>query len=81
MFERSISQDDVKYVVENGEVIREYPDDQPFPSRLILGWREDRPLHIVAADDKDTDTTIIITAYQPDPAIWEPDYQKKKDTD
>lgn len=80
MFERSISRDDVRHVVENGEVIREYPDDTPFPSRLILGWREKRPLHVVAADDGD-DQTIIITAYEPDPAIWEPDFKKKKEQD
>jgi hypothetical protein len=78
MFERSISQDDVRYVVENGEVIRRYPDDRPFPSRLILGWREKRPLHVVAADD-DNDQTIIITAYEPDPKIWESDFRKKKE--
>lgn len=78
MFERGISRDDVRLVVENGEVIREYPDDTPFPSRLILGWREKRPIHVVAANDDD-DQTIIITAYEPDPAIWEPDFKKKKE--
>ena len=44
MFERSINRDDVRHVIDNGEVIREYLDDKPFPSRLILGWREKRPL-------------------------------------
>lgn len=77
MFERGISNADVRDVVENGEIIREYLDDMPFPSRLILGWREKRPLHIVAADD-DNDQTIIITAYEPDPTIWEPDFKRKK---
>jgi hypothetical protein len=33
MFERSISGDDVRHVIENGEVIREYADDTPFPSQ------------------------------------------------
>jgi hypothetical protein len=78
MFERAISRDDVQHVIENGVVIREYPDDTPFPSRLILGWLEKRPIHVVAADDDD-DQTIIITAYEPDPAIWEPDFKKKKE--
>ena len=67
-------------VVEQGEVIREYPDDTPFPSRLMLGWREQRPLHIVAADDDD-EQTIIITAYEPDPNLWEADFKKKKEQD
>ena len=78
MFERNISRDDVRHVVENGEIIREYPEDTPFSSRLILGWLQKRPLHIVVADDDD-DQTIIITAYEPDTAIWESDFKKKKE--
>lgn len=80
MFERSISKEDVRHVIDNGEIIREYLDDKPFPSRLMLGWRGNRPLHVVAADD-DIDQTIIITAYEPDPAIWEPDFKNKKEQD
>ena len=72
MFERNISPDHVIDAVENGEVIRRYDDDTPYPSRLILGWVEVRPLHVVAAD---TDTEIIIiTAYEPDPDTWNADF-------
>ncbi len=78
MFERHISHDDVRHVLEQGEVIREYVDDQPFASRLILGWRDQRPLHVVAADN-DQNETIIITAYRPDPLIWESNFKKKKE--
>ncbi len=78
MFERGISRDDVRHVIDNGEVIREYPDDTPFPSRLLLGWRENRPLHVVAAYNDD-DQIIIITVYEPDPEIWETDFKKKKE--
>ncbi|MBZ0292951.1 MAG: DUF4258 domain-containing protein [Anaerolineae bacterium] len=81
MFERSINRDDVRAVIESGEIIREYPDDTPFPSRLILGWRNERPLHVVAADNEVDDEIIIITAYEPDSAIWEPDFKKKKEQD
>jgi hypothetical protein len=76
MFQRKVSNADVQDVVENGEVIRKYPDDKPYPSRLILGWRGKRPLHVVAADHDDE--TIIITVYEPDPAIWEADFKRKK---
>ncbi|MBZ0301194.1 MAG: DUF4258 domain-containing protein [Anaerolineae bacterium] len=79
MFERGISQMDVRTVIEHGEVIREYPDDTPYPSRLVLGWREKRPLHVVAADNDADDETIIITAYEPDPALWKPGFKQKKD--
>jgi len=49
MAERNITRADVESVVTSGEVLREYVDDTPYPSRLILGWREVRPLHVVAA--------------------------------
>jgi Domain of unknown function (DUF4258) len=78
MFERGVTVDDVRDVGENGEIIKEYPDDTPFPSRLILGWRGTRPIHIVAADDTTAKETIIITVYQPEPALWESDFKRKK---
>jgi len=78
MFERHINRDDVQEAVNNGEIIREYPDDTPFPSRLILCWVDNRPLHVVAADD-DNNQIIIITAYEPDATIWESNFKKKKE--
>jgi hypothetical protein len=81
MFERGISRDDVRHVIDTGEVIHTYPDDTPYASRLILGWRDERPLHVVAADNETEDVTIIITAYEPNAALWEPDFRKKKDQD
>jgi len=38
MFERGISETDVNRVLVDGEVIQTYPDDTPYPSRLMLGW-------------------------------------------
>lgn len=78
MAERQITVEDVRAVVQTGEVIRDYPDDTPYPSRLILGWRGTRPLHVVAADNHDAQETIIITVYEPDPGLWEPDFRRKK---
>ena len=37
MFERKITAEEVRYVLETGEVIEEYPDEHSVPSRLILG--------------------------------------------
>lgn len=81
MFERQISTEDVREVIENGEVIREYADDMPYPSRLMLGWIGERPMHVVAADNPTDSETIIITAYEPDPAMWEADFKRKKGQD
>lgn len=38
MAERGFSPDTIKSVIKNGTVIKEYPDDTPYPSRLILGF-------------------------------------------
>lgn len=48
-----------------GEVIDEYPTDQPYPSVLMLGWFDDHPLHLVAAKDAMTGQCIVITVYIP----------------
>ncbi len=40
MFERGISVEDVEAVLESREAIESYPDDQPYPSRLLL-WGVD----------------------------------------
>jgi hypothetical protein len=37
MFERHISVEDVEDVSQHGEMIENYPDDTPYPSRLMLG--------------------------------------------
>jgi Domain of unknown function (DUF4258) len=37
MFERRITDADVANALAAGEEIAAYPDDQPYPSRLLLG--------------------------------------------
>jgi len=64
--------------LETGEVIERYPDDRPYPSRLVLGWREDRPLHVVVAEQAEADTLIVITVYEPNPALWEDDFKRRR---
>ena len=77
MFERAISADDVIEVVERGEVIEDYPDDTPYPSRLVLGYPAGRPLHVVVADSAETDESIAITVYEPDPARWDQRFRRR----
>lgn len=78
LFQRGISAADVERVVAPGEVIESYPEDKPFPSRLILGWFGGAPLHVLAADDPASDETRIITVYEPSPERWEPDWKTRK---
>ncbi len=78
MFEREISLEDVRHALKTGELIEDYPDDTPYPSRLVLGWRGTQPIHVVAADNDKDRETIVITTYEPDPDRWEPDYKRRK---
>jgi len=78
MFQRRISEEEVKQVVATGETVETYPTDTPFPSRLILGWSGSRPIHVVAADDAPTQETIIVTVYQPDTTEWDSGFTRRK---
>ena len=78
MFERAIGRDDVKEVVAHGEAVAEYPDDSPYPSRLILGWVNSKPVHVVVAVDRATAACIVITVYQPQPDWWKNDFRTRR---
>ena len=78
MAQRGLSEEDVMHVLLAGETIQAYPDDIPFPSELILGWRNKRPLHIVGATDTTRRRKIIITVYEPSPDQWAAYFRRKK---
>lgn len=77
MFEQGIRGPDVEQVIASGEVIKEYPEDKPYPSRLVLGFVGGRPLHVVAADNTADVETIIITVYEPDPRRWDESFHRR----
>jgi len=78
MFERAIPSSAVRGVMDSGEVIADYPDDTPYPSQLMLGYAEDRPLHVVYAFHEEKKTCYIVTVYEPDPAIWEDGFRQRR---
>lgn len=78
MFERKIAVGTVEYVLQRGTVIKQYPDEKPFPAYLMLGFVHDRPVHVVAADDDQANETHIITVYEPVPEKWDPDFRTRK---
>lgn len=75
--ERGITVGDVMQCIETGEIIKQYEDDRPFPSCLILGKAMDHEyIHIVVSHD---DIWVyLITAYRPDRNIWEPNFKTKR---
>jgi len=77
MFERKVSAEEIRYVLETGEVIEEYPDDTPYPSRLILECYKGRLIHVVAANNCLDDEIIVITVYEPDLSEWDLECKKR----
>ena len=69
---------DVISIIASGDNIAEYPDDSPYPSVLISGFINERPLHIVIAVDHSTGTCYVVTAYIPSTEQWADDYKTRR---
>ena len=78
MFERALQPQDVLQVLRDGERIAEYPDDQPFPSYLLLDLVHGKPIHVVVAVDSSGGVCYVVTAYEPDPELWEPGFRRRR---
>jgi hypothetical protein len=78
MFERGISELDIRLVVEEARVVEDYPTEQPFPMKLLLGWSDRRPVHVLACFDVQADTIIIVTVYEPTLERWLPGFLKRR---
>lgn len=74
--DRMISTKDIRLVIENGEVIEDYPKDARGHSCLIFGIVIDRPVHVVCAPKEEY--LAIITAYEPSHEDWEDNFKKRK---
>lgn len=74
--DRMICTADVRRVLEEGEIIEDYPENARGHSCLILGKGADgRPIHVVCAP-KD-EYLAVITAYLPDEAQWSKDFKTR----
>jgi YgiT-type zinc finger domain-containing protein len=67
ILERGIRVDEIHQATESPTVVEECPDDEPYPSRLVMGWAGGRPLHVVLAGPTVTGDTIVVTLYEPGP--------------
>lgn len=76
--ERGIKVDDITHCIDTGEIIKQYKDDKPLPSCLILGKTTDNKyMHIVLS--RNEDFIYLITAYYPDVTQWEADFKTRKE--
>lgn len=80
LMQRKISIHEIQEAIMEGEIIEFYPDDYPYASCLLLGiCINKRILHIVCSINDDDSELWIITAYEPEPSKWSPDFRKRKE--
>jgi Domain of unknown function (DUF4258) len=68
--ERNISEQEIREIGENVEVIEDYPGDKYSPSCLLLGVTQDKRLLHIQASRVESDITKIITLYEPNKDEW-----------
>lgn len=78
MLEKGISFFEVEQCIVTGEIIKDYEDDRPYPSKLLLNFIANRPIHVVVAQNPTTEECIIVTCYEPDISIWTIDFRTKR---
>ena len=78
MEERGLSVEDLRAALANGEDIESRPGEEPYAARLVLGMCRLGTLHVAVRDNIEDDETIVETAYQPDPVLWEPDFKTRR---
>jgi hypothetical protein len=74
-----IREQEVADAVATAEQIDDYPDEEPYPSSLFLGWTAaGRPLHFVISYDEEAGLAIVVTVYEPDPRLWIDSRERKR---
>jgi hypothetical protein len=67
---RNISVQEIRDVINNGEIIEDYPDDKYGPSCLIFGVTQiGRPIHIQCSYTS-RPIVKVVTVYEPNPDRW-----------
>ena len=67
---RNISVQEMRDVINNGEIIEDYPDDKYGPSCLIFGVTQNgRPIHIQCSYPS-RPIVKVVTVYEPNPDRW-----------
>lgn len=79
MFQRSISPDEILECIRSGEVFANYPDDSPYPSVLLLGFKHSNPLHVPVGRHHEMGNCYVVTVYRPDPELWGSDFKTRRE--
>ena len=79
MFERRIGVENVRQVLETGEMIEDYSEEMPAPGGLMSGKRGGRPVHVVMAENEKDGELVVITVYEPDTSQWKPGFRSRRE--
>ena len=66
-------------VIRSGKIIASYPDDEPYPSFLMLGFENDTPIHLAIDQNEKTGDCYVITVYFPKSDIWQAGFKKRRE--
>ena len=76
--QRGIKIKDIRFAINNGEIIEQYPDDFPFESCLVLGKDQNNIfIHVCMSDEGSS--SRIVTAYYPSENKWNADFKTRKE--
>ncbi len=78
MFARGFQKSMVVEAVKTGDIIKDYPEDYPYPSYLLLAKVKGEVIHIVSAFNTILDEIYIITVYRPDKKLWSDDFKTRR---
>ena len=79
MAERSITPRTVRAALAAGVAVHADMEDRPHPTYVVLAQVARGPLHVIVADDEEADTTIVVTAYEPDREHGDPSHRRRID--
>lgn len=65
------------WFLESGTEIADYPDDRPLPSILLMGFRNERAIHVLVAKDAEGGC-YVVTAYIPVVSRWMADFRTRR---
>ena len=78
ILEIGITRMEIKEAIQDGEILKSYHQDKPFPSCLIYSINKE-PLHVVVAFDPDAEICHVITAYRPDGKHFKMDLKTRRE--
>jgi hypothetical protein len=74
---RKITHADLKYVVTTGDVVEQYPENQPDPKALFMAHVQGEPLYVSCAFDGSR--AFIVTVHRYDPMKWVDPWTRRKE--